>query len=63
MWVAMLVLAGILNGGVISFARNRRWLPAIVLAGAAALSFAAAMAWLPKQGCADEPQRRGAGLR
>jgi hypothetical protein len=46
----MLVLAGILVGGVISFARNRRWLPAMVLAGGAVLAFAAAMAWLPKQG-------------
>lgn len=46
----MLVLAGVLVGGVISFARNRRWLPAMVLASGAALSFAAAMAWLPKQG-------------
>lgn len=46
----MLVLAGILIGGVISFARNRRWLPVLVLASAAALSFAAAIAWLPKQG-------------
>ncbi len=46
----MLVLAGILIGGVYSFARNRRWLPAMVLASAAVLSFAAAMAWLPKQG-------------
>lgn len=46
----MLVLAGVLAGGVISFARKRSWLPAMVLAAAAVLSFAAAMAWLPKQG-------------
>lgn len=46
----MLVLAGILVGGVISFARNRRWLPAAVVGFAAAFALAAALAWLPKQG-------------
>ena len=43
----MFVLAGVLVGGVISFARNKRWLEAIVLAGAAVLAVAAAVAWAP----------------
>ena len=44
----MFVLAGVLIGGVISFARNKRWLEAILLAGAAALAIAAAIAWAPR---------------
>jgi hypothetical protein len=44
----MLVLAGILAGGVISFARAKKWLPAMVLASAAVLAFASAVAWAPK---------------
>ncbi|MDA8434700.1 MAG: hypothetical protein M0Z98_01790 [Actinomycetales bacterium] len=48
MWIALLVLAGILLGGVVSFARARQWLVAVVLLAAAALAFAAAMAWVPR---------------
>ena len=48
MWIALLVLAGILLGGVISFARSRNWLFAVVLLLAAALAFTAAMAWVPR---------------
>ncbi len=48
MWVAMLVLAGIFIGGCISFARNRQWLPVMVLAGGAVLCFAAALSWAPR---------------
>ena len=44
----MFVLAGVLIGGVISFARNKRWIEAIVLAGAAALAIATAVAWAPR---------------
>jgi hypothetical protein len=47
-WVAMLVLAGILVGGCISFARNRQWLPVMVLAAGAVLSLAAALTWAPR---------------
>jgi len=47
-WVAMLVLAGVLVGGVISFARSRKWLPAMVLGAGAVLSFASAIAWAPR---------------
>ena len=48
MWIALLVLAGILLGGVISFVRSRNWLFAVVLLLAAGLAFAAAMAWVPR---------------
>jgi uncharacterized protein involved in response to NO len=47
-WIALLVLAGVCVGGVISFARQRRWLPVAILASAAVFSFAAAYAWAPK---------------
>jgi len=47
-YIAMFVLAGVLIGGVISFARNKRWIEAIVLAGAAALAIATAVAWAPR---------------
>jgi membrane protein DedA with SNARE-associated domain len=47
-WIALLVLAGILLGGVASFARAKQWLVAAVLLAAAALAFAAAMAWVPR---------------
>ncbi|HET7902307.1 MAG TPA: hypothetical protein VFL59_14075 [Candidatus Nanopelagicales bacterium] len=48
MYIAMFVLAGVLIGGVISFARNRRWLEVIVLGAAAVLAIAAAVAWAPR---------------
>ena len=44
----MFLLAGVLIGGVISFARNKRWLEAIVLAAGAVLAVAAAVAWAPR---------------
>ena len=48
MWIALLVLAGVLLGGVISFARNRQWVGSAVLGAAAVLAFAGAYAWLPR---------------
>ncbi len=48
MWIALLVLAGLLLGGVVSFARARQWLVAVVLLAAAGLAFAGAMAWVPR---------------
>jgi membrane protein DedA with SNARE-associated domain len=47
-WIALLVLAGVLVGGVISFARNRAWFGAAILAAAAVLAFAGAYAWVPR---------------
>jgi membrane protein DedA with SNARE-associated domain len=47
-WIALLVLTGILLGGVFSFARNRQWWGAMILLTAAALSAAGAYAWLPR---------------
>jgi LPS O-antigen subunit length determinant protein (WzzB/FepE family) len=47
-WIALLVLAGILLGGVVSFVRSRHWLAAVVLLAAAGLAFAGAMAWVPR---------------
>jgi MFS-type transporter involved in bile tolerance (Atg22 family) len=47
-WIALLVLTGILLGGVFSFARNRQWWGAVILLAAAALSAAGAYAWLPR---------------
>jgi membrane protein DedA with SNARE-associated domain len=47
-YVAMFVLAGILVGGVISFARNKRWIEAAVLAAAAVLAVVTALAWVPR---------------
>ena len=44
----MFVLAGVLIGGVISFARARNWLVVIVLGAAAVLAVAAAFAWVPR---------------
>jgi len=43
--VALLVLAGVLLGGVYSFARNRHWVLAVILLAAAGLAFAGAVAW------------------
>jgi hypothetical protein len=43
--VALLVLAGLLLGGVYSFARNRQWVLAVVLLAAAVLALAGAVAW------------------
>jgi membrane protein DedA with SNARE-associated domain len=43
--VAMLVLAGLLLGGVYSFARKKQWVFAVILLAAAALALAAAVAW------------------
>ena len=48
MWIALLVLAGLLLGGVISFVRARQWLFAVLALAAAALAFAGAMAWVPR---------------
>lgn len=48
MTIALLVLAGLLLGGVISFARARHWLGAVVLLAAAGLAFAGAMAWVSR---------------
>jgi len=45
----MLVLAGFLVGGVYSFARNRRWGPAIILAIFAVMSVVTAFLWAPRQ--------------
>ena len=45
MTVALLVVAGILLGGVYSFARSKHWVLAVVLLAAAGLSLAAAIAW------------------
>jgi membrane protein DedA with SNARE-associated domain len=47
-WIALLVLTGILLGGVYSFARNRQWWGAAILLAAAALSAAGAYEWLPR---------------
>jgi membrane protein DedA with SNARE-associated domain len=47
-WIALLVLTGVLLGGVISFARNRMWVGVAVLGAAAALSAVAAYQWLPR---------------
>jgi membrane protein DedA with SNARE-associated domain len=47
-WIALLVLTGILLGGVYSFARNRQWWGAAILLAAAALSAVAAHEWLPR---------------
>ena len=44
----MFVLAGVLIGGVISFARNKRWIEAIVLAAGAALAIGSAIVWAPR---------------
>jgi len=41
----MFVLAGILIGGVFSFARARNWLIAAILGAAALLALASAVAW------------------
>jgi len=46
--IAMFVLAGILIGGVISFARARNWLLAVILGAAALLALASAVAWAPR---------------
>jgi hypothetical protein len=43
--IAMFVLTGFLIGGVISFARTKHWVIAIVLGTAALLSLASALAW------------------
>jgi hypothetical protein len=43
--VALLVLAGVLIGGVYSFARNRHWVLAVILLAAAVLALAGAVAW------------------
>lgn len=43
--VAMLVVAGLLLGGVYSFARRKQWLFAVILLAAAAIAFVAAIAW------------------
>jgi len=43
--VAMLVLAGLLLGGVYSFARRKQWVLAAILLAAAGLALAAAVAW------------------
>ncbi len=43
--VAMLVLAGLLLGGVYSFARKKQGLFAVILLAAAGLALAAAVAW------------------
>ena len=43
--VAMLVLAGLLLGGVYSFARKKQWVLAAILLAAAGLAFAGAIAW------------------
>ncbi|MCA0331272.1 MAG: hypothetical protein LCI03_15410 [Actinobacteria bacterium] len=48
MWVAMLVLAGLFVGGVISFVRQGRPAVAVLLGLAAAFCLAAAWVWLPK---------------
>ena len=48
MWIALLVLGGILLGGCVSFGRNRQWGAVLVLAAGAVLSFAGAYAWLPR---------------
>ena len=41
----MLVLAGFLLGGVISFAKSKRWAGVVVLGLAAVLALGAAAAW------------------
>ncbi len=41
--LALLLLAGFLIGGVISFGRERRWLPATILAVLAVLAAGAAV--------------------
>jgi membrane protein DedA with SNARE-associated domain len=43
--VALLVLAGVLLGGVYSFARKKQWVFAGILLAAAGLALAAAIAW------------------
>ena len=48
MWIALLVLAGLLIGGVYSFARHRQWLAAVIALAAAGLAFAGAMLWVPR---------------
>ena len=45
MTIALLVLAGLLLGGVYSFARAKQWLVAVVLLAAALLALAGAIAW------------------
>jgi len=47
-WIALLVLTGLLLGGVYSFARNRQWWGALILGAAAAISALAAYEWLPR---------------
>jgi hypothetical protein len=47
-WIALLVLGGVLVGGVISSARARHWTGALVLGAAAVLSLAAGYAWVPR---------------
>ena len=44
----MFLLAGVLLGGVISFARNKRWFEAVLLGIGAVLAIAAAIAWAPR---------------
>ncbi len=46
-WVpfVMLVLAGFLLGGVISFAKTKKWAGVVILGFAAVLALVAAAAW------------------
>jgi hypothetical protein len=44
----MLVLAGILLGGVYSFARSRTWWGVVICGAAAVIALAASYAWLPR---------------
>jgi len=43
--IAMFVLAGLLIGGVVSFARAKNWLFTVILGAAALLALASAVAW------------------
>ena len=48
MWIALLVLTGILLGGVLSFGRNRHWWGALILGAAAGIAALATYEWLPR---------------
>ncbi len=48
MWIALLVLGGVLIGGVVSFARNREWPAMVACSAAALLALAGAYGWMPR---------------